>query len=155
MFHARPETLAFAFPFERFITSEFFMAQKNSAPTREYVSVTPVDMEKSKQALVIDKTSTRKHTIFREVESFDTQGYHSKHCVFAFGFPYCSAIGVDLGTTHSCSSTVDTKLGSASRLKVLTRALATTTKICIEGGSSQTHVQPSKHTDTPPYSSGH
>jgi len=36
-----------------------------------------------------------------------------------------------------------------------TRVLATTTKICNTGGSSQTHVRPSTLTGTPSYSSKH
>ena len=66
------------------------------------------------------------------------------------------ALATGLGSTDPCSSAVDMEpLSERHSSRLLTRVLATTTKICTTGGSSRTHVRPSTLTGTPPYSSRH
>ena len=56
--------------------------------------------------------------------------------------PYHAALAVGLGTTDPCSIAVDMEpLSEPHSSRVFTRVLATTTKICTTGGSSQTHVK--------------
>lgn len=90
------------------------------------------------------------------------RAHRSCTCVCVVSY-YCenlrqdnTALAGGLGSTDPCSSAVDMEPWSrrhSSRL--LTRVLATTTKICNTDGSSRTHVQPSTRIGTPPYSSRH
>ena len=58
------------------------------------------------------------------------------------------------GPTDPCPTAVHMEPFSTSAYKVLICILATTTKICSEGGSTRAHAQRFNATDAPSYSSG-
>ena len=99
-----------------------------------------------------DATSARAHHLCRPVDFFELSFYLSRARDYSYPVSQTEFSNL-LGSTDPCPTAVHMEPFSTSVYKVLVCILATTTKICTEGGSTRARAQRFRATDTPSYSS--